>query len=55
MESRGATAGGPRDYEAPRLTMHGSVTDATQAAIVGPIIDNSQNNQGRLIVGNTSL
>ena len=41
-------------YEAPALTIHGSVAELTGAALVGPVVDNNFA-AGRLIIGNTSL
>ena len=55
MDVADGTTVGSQDYEAPRLTVHGTLAEATQAAVIGPLIDNSQNNQGRLIIGNTSF
>ena len=49
------TAERSRSYERPRLTMHGSLEETTQANIVGIFIDNNLPNQGRVILGNTSL
>ncbi|HLX87110.1 MAG TPA: lasso RiPP family leader peptide-containing protein [Acidimicrobiales bacterium] len=54
MDTRRSEAGEPRTYEAPRLTVHGTLAEATQAFLIGPIIDNSMS-QGKLIIGNTSL
>lgn len=55
MDVAGGTTSGTGEYEAPQLTVHGTLAEATQAALIGPFIDNSQNNQGRLIIGNTSF
>ena len=40
-------------YDAPRLTVHGSLGEVTGAALIGPLIDNNHS-QGMLIVNNTS-
>ena len=40
-------------YEAPHLTVHGSVADVTRASTLGIFVDNNHA-QGMLIFGNTS-
>jgi hypothetical protein len=48
------TSGGGTGYETPRLTVHGSVAEVTQAFLVGAIVDKNFA-AGNLIIGNTSL
>jgi hypothetical protein len=48
------TGGAGSGYEAPALTIHGSVAELTGAALAGPIIDNNFA-AGQSIIHNTSL
>jgi hypothetical protein len=48
------TSGAGTGYEAPALTIHGSVAELTGAALAGPVIDNNFA-AGQSIVHNTSL
>jgi hypothetical protein len=36
-----AEDGAPRPYEAPRVTVHGSLADATAANVIGSVFDKS--------------
>ena len=54
MDTRRDAPGEPERYSAPRLTVHGTLAEATQAFLIGPIVDSNMA-QGHLIIGNTSL
>jgi len=54
MDTRRNVVGESKAYTAPKLTVHGTLADATQAFLIGIIIDSNMSS-GKLIIGNTSL